>query len=74
MRIVVASGQPQLITPRLSVTGGTLAQQNSPRAQHDVQLVEAAIAAARPDAPGVDDLAALAVAADEARSAGAAGA
>ena len=75
MQIVVAAGQPQLITPRLaSVTGGTLAQQNSPRAQHDVQLVEAAIAAARPDAPGVDDLAALAVAADEARSAGAAGA
>ncbi len=29
------------------MTGGTLAQQNSPRAQHDVQLVEAAIAAAR---------------------------
>jgi outer membrane protein OmpA-like peptidoglycan-associated protein len=75
VRIVVASGQPQLITPRLaSVTGGTLAQQNSPRAQHDVQLAEAAIAAARPGAPGVDDLAALAVAADEARSAGAAGA
>ncbi len=72
VRIVVASGQPQLITPQLmSVTGGTLAQQGSPRAQHDVQLVEAAVAAARPDAPGVDDLAALAVAADEARSAGA---
>ena len=72
VRIVLASGQPQLITPRLAnVTGGTLAQQNSPRAQHDVQLVEAAIAAARPDAPGADDLAALAMAADEARSAGA---
>ena len=72
VRIVVASGQPQLITPQLvSVTGGTLAQQDSPRAQHDVQLVEAAVAAARPDVPGADDLAALAVAADEARSAGA---
>ncbi len=72
VRIVVAAGQPQLITPQLmSVTGGTLAQQNSPRVQADVNRVEAAIAAARPDAPGVDDLAALEVAADEARSAGA---
>ena len=53
------------------MSGGTLAQQNSPRAQHDVQLVEAAIAAARPDEAGADDLAALAMAADEARSAGA---
>ncbi len=73
VRIVVASGQPQLIDPQLAnVTGGTLAQQDSPRVQQDVQRVVAAVAAARPDAPGVDDLAALAVAADEARSAGAA--
>jgi len=73
VRIVVASGQPQLIDPRLAnVTGGTLAQQDSPRVQHDVQRVAAAVAATRPEAPGVDDLAALAVAADEARSVGAA--
>lgn len=72
VRIVVASGQPQLITPKLvSVTGGTLAQQDSPRVRQDVQNVETAMASARPDAPGADDLAALAVAADEARSAGA---
>jgi outer membrane protein OmpA-like peptidoglycan-associated protein len=73
VRIVVASGQPQLITPQLAnVRGGTLAEQNSPRVQHDVQRVAAAIAAAGPDAPGVDDLAALAIAADEVRSLGAA--
>ena len=72
VRIVVASGQPQLINPHLvNVTGGTLAQQDSPRVQQDVQRVIAAVAAARPEAPGVDDLAALAVAADEARSLGA---
>ena len=71
VRIVVASGQPRLITPPLaSVTGGTLAEQNSPRVQQDVRRVHAAIAAARPDSPGADDLAALAVAADEARSNG----
>lgn len=71
VRIVVPSGQPALITPRLaSVHGGTLAQQGSPRVQQDVQRVLAAIAAARPHSPGVDDLAALAVAADEARSSG----
>ncbi len=65
--IVVAAGQPELITPRLaSVRGGTLAQQNSPRVQQDVQRVQAAIAAARPDSPGVDDLAALEFAADAA--------
>ena len=37
----------------------------------DLQRVNAAIVAARPDSPGVDDLAALSVAADAARSAGA---
>jgi OOP family OmpA-OmpF porin len=69
--IEVPSGQPLLITPRLaSVRGGTLAQQNSPRLQQDVQRIQAAVAAARPGSPGIDDLAALAVAADEARSAG----
>jgi OOP family OmpA-OmpF porin len=66
----VPSSQPLLITPRLaSVRGGTLAQKNSPRVQQDVQRIQAAVAAARPDSPGVDDLAALAVAADEARAA-----
>jgi outer membrane protein OmpA-like peptidoglycan-associated protein len=69
--IVVVSGQPRLITPRLaSVTGGTLAQQNSPRAEQDVRRLQSALAVARPDSPGVDDLAALSIAADEARSAG----
>jgi outer membrane protein OmpA-like peptidoglycan-associated protein len=71
VRIVVATGQPYLISPQLaSVKGGTIAQQNSPRVQQDVQRIQAAIASARPDSPGVDDLAALSVAADEARSAG----
>jgi OmpA-OmpF porin, OOP family len=69
--IVVASGQPTLITPKLiSVHGGSLAQQDSPRVQHDVERIQAAITAARPDSPGADDLAALAVAADAAHSAG----
>jgi OmpA-OmpF porin, OOP family len=69
--IVVADSRPLVITPRLmSVTGGTLAQQDSPRVRQDVQRVQAALAAARPDSAGVDDLAALAVAADEARSSG----
>jgi OmpA-OmpF porin, OOP family len=68
--LVVASGQPQLLTPQLqSVSGGTLAEQGS-RVQADVQRIRAAIAAAQPDSPGADDLAALAVAADAARSAG----
>lgn len=71
VQIVTASGQPHLVTLQLeSVTGGTLAQQNSPRVQQDVQRVQAAIAAARPDSPGVDDLEAISVAADAARSAG----
>jgi len=69
--IVVPSGQPLVITLRLaSGQGGTLAQQNSPWVQQDVRRVQAAVAAARPDSSGIDDLAALAVAADEARSAG----
>jgi outer membrane protein OmpA-like peptidoglycan-associated protein len=70
--LVVASGQPELITPRLvSVKGGTLAQQGSPRVQEDLQRINDAIANTRPGSPGVDDLAALSVAADAARSAGA---
>jgi outer membrane protein OmpA-like peptidoglycan-associated protein len=69
--LVDASGQPNLVTPRLmSVSGGTLAQQNSPRIAEDLQRVNEAIAILRPRAPGVDDLAALAVAADAALSAG----
>jgi OOP family OmpA-OmpF porin len=73
VRIVVASGQPQLITPKLpSQANATLAQQHGPWVSRDVGLIEGAVAAARPDAPGVDDLAALAVAADEARTLGAA--
>jgi outer membrane protein OmpA-like peptidoglycan-associated protein len=69
--IVVSAGQPKLIIPKLaSVHGGTLAQQDSPRVQQDLQRVGQAIADARPDSPGADDLAALAVAADAARSAG----
>jgi outer membrane protein OmpA-like peptidoglycan-associated protein len=72
VRLVVASGQPRIIDPRLiSVTGGTLAQQGSPRVQEDVADIQAAVAAARPESPGVDDLAALALAADDARSLGA---
>jgi OmpA-OmpF porin, OOP family len=71
VRIVVASGRPRLITPQLKrVTGGTLAQQNSPRVQQDVQRILTAIADARPDSPGIDDLEALSVAADAARTVG----
>jgi outer membrane protein OmpA-like peptidoglycan-associated protein len=70
--LVEATGQPVMVKPRLlSVHGGTLAQQGSPRAEQDVVRVTKAIADLRPEAPGVDDLAALSVAADAARSAGA---
>jgi outer membrane protein OmpA-like peptidoglycan-associated protein len=72
VRIVVASGQPQLISLQLvKVTGGTLAQQDSPWVQEDLKRVMTAVAAARPTSPGVDDLAALSIAADAMRSAGA---
>jgi outer membrane protein OmpA-like peptidoglycan-associated protein len=72
VRIVVASGQPQVITPQLpSQANATLAERHSPWVSHDVQLVEDAVTAARPDAPGADDLAALVVAADEALTLGA---
>jgi outer membrane protein OmpA-like peptidoglycan-associated protein len=69
--LIEASGQPSVVTPRLvSVDGGSLAQQDSPRVAQDVQRVSEAIADLRPRSPGVDDLAALAVAADAAQSAG----
>jgi outer membrane protein OmpA-like peptidoglycan-associated protein len=69
--LVDAAGQPSVVTPRLmSVDGGTLAQQDSPRVAEDLQRVHEAIAGLRPGSPGVDDLAALAVAADAAQSDG----
>jgi len=69
--LVDATGQPDVVTPRLlSVTGGTLAQQDSPRVAQDVQRVNGAIAGLRPKAPGVDDLAALDLAADAAQADG----
>jgi outer membrane protein OmpA-like peptidoglycan-associated protein len=68
---VVASGQPRLVPLTLANgNDGSLAQKAGPWVASDVQRVERAVAAARPAAPGVDDLAALAVAADEARSDG----
>jgi outer membrane protein OmpA-like peptidoglycan-associated protein len=71
VHVVVAAGRPQLLRVRLiSVRGGTLAQQGSPRVQQDVRKVLSAVAAARPGSPGIDDLAALSVAADDARSEG----
>jgi outer membrane protein OmpA-like peptidoglycan-associated protein len=71
VQLVVASGQPKLITPQLiSVSGGTLAEQGSPRVQENLQRINTAITTARPDSPGVDDLAALSVAADAARATG----
>lgn len=69
--LVDPSGQPSVVTPRLiSVDGGTLAQKDSPRVAEDLQRVNDAIAGLRPQSPGVDDLAALAVAADAAQSNG----
>jgi outer membrane protein OmpA-like peptidoglycan-associated protein len=68
--IVVAAGQPRLIQLKLGNEAGSLAQQSSPWASQDLQRVRAAVAAARPDSAGADDLAALAVAADAARAAG----
>jgi OmpA-OmpF porin, OOP family len=69
--IVVADGQPKVIRLTLVHGTGSLAQQDSPWVSQDLQWVEAAIADARPDSAGADDLAALAVAADAARAAGA---
>lgn len=68
--IVVAAGQPKLTIPKLvSVHGGALAQEDS-RVLQNLHRVQAAVREARPDSAGADDLAALAVAADAARSAG----
>jgi OOP family OmpA-OmpF porin len=69
--IVVADGQPRVVRLRLAGGGGSLAEQNSPWARADLRRAEAAVAAARPDSAGADDLAALAVAADAARAAAA---
>jgi outer membrane protein OmpA-like peptidoglycan-associated protein len=69
--IVVAAGQPKLVPLQLMNGTGSLAEQDSPWVSQDLQRVEAAVAAARPDSAGADDLAALAVASDAARAAGA---
>lgn len=69
--VVVAAGQPKLIRPTLVNSTGSLAQQDSPWVSQDLQRVEATVAAARPDSAGIDDLAAVVVAADAARAAGA---
>src|SRR5258708_244190 len=69
--IVVASGRPELIRLALGHGTGSLAQQNSPWPSQDLHKVEAAVAHARPESAGADDLAALVVAADAAITAGA---
>jgi outer membrane protein OmpA-like peptidoglycan-associated protein len=66
--IVVADGQPTVTHLTLSNGTGSLAQQNSPWVSQDLERVEAAVAAARPDSAGADDLAALAVAVDAVRA------
>src|SRR5260370_11801268 len=72
IRMVVASGQPWLIAPQLiKVSSGTLAEEDSPWVEDDVRRIQAAVTAARATSPGVDDLVALSIAADAARSAGA---
>jgi hypothetical protein len=63
--IADAPGQPELIAPKLaSLQRGSLAQQNSPGRQQDVQRLQVIVADIRPGSPRVDDLAALAVATD----------
>lgn len=69
--IVVADGQPAVTRLGLGNGSGSLAEQDSPWAARDLHQVEAAVTAARPESAGVDDLAALDVAADAARAAGA---
>jgi outer membrane protein OmpA-like peptidoglycan-associated protein len=69
--IVLATGQPTVIRLKLPHGTGSLAAQNSPWESQALQRVEEAVAAARPNSAGADDLAALAVAADAARAAGA---
>jgi OmpA-OmpF porin, OOP family len=68
--VVVADGDPSVRTLSLvPVTGGTPAGRAARIAQN-IMTVSDAVSAARPSHPGVDDLAALAVAGDEARSLG----
>jgi OOP family OmpA-OmpF porin len=70
VQIVVAVGQPQLLrVPLLNPQGGTIAER-ARRASQDLQRIRAAVRTARPDSPGVDDLAALSEAGDEARTDG----
>jgi outer membrane protein OmpA-like peptidoglycan-associated protein len=68
--IVVADGSPRAyLVHLLPVTGGTKAGQDA-RINENGLLVSRAVSRARPGSPGVDDLAALAVASDEARTLG----
>ena len=68
--LVVADGAPSARTLSLvPVTGGTPAGRAA-RIARNMVTVTGAVSAARPGSPGVDDLAALAVASDEARSQG----
>ncbi|WP_079054374.1 OmpA family protein [Streptomyces graminilatus] len=71
VRLVLAGGHPRVISPDFeSVKDGTLAEQGSNWVQDNMRKLNAEVARARPDAPGVDALEALAVAADALRSAG----
>lgn len=68
--VVEADGSPSVLRLHLiPVTGGTQAGQAA-RIAEDVLLVRKAVSRIRPGNPGVDDLAALAVASDEARTLG----
>src|SRR5258708_8388813 len=55
----------------MKVSSGRLAKQDSPWVEDDVRRIQAAVTAAGATSPGVDDLVALSIAADAARSAGA---
>jgi outer membrane protein OmpA-like peptidoglycan-associated protein len=68
--MVVADGQPTVSTlSLLPVTGGTPAGRAA-RLSENLRIVRSAVSKARPGHAGVDDLAALGVASDEARSLG----
>jgi OOP family OmpA-OmpF porin len=68
--IVVADGVPSVhMLSLIPVTGGTPAGRSARIAQNIITVGDA-VSDARPSHPGVDDLAALAVASDEARSLG----
>jgi outer membrane protein OmpA-like peptidoglycan-associated protein len=68
--VVVADGEPSVrVLSLVPVTGGTTAGRAARIAQ-DIMTAGQAVSEARPSHPGVDDLAALAVAGDEARSLG----